>query len=453
LLSPSPCPGSIFIRDGEALPPVPAQPGKRVDCCVEACLHCRSSSASSGRRTSLGCSGQCCRRLRGLAGGLRRARGASLRARPLALTQATGTGAEVVRRRAPLLAENAVLRQQLLVLRRRVTRPGVTAADRALLVVLAGRVRAWRQALLLVRPATLLRWHRAGFRSCWRGQSRPGPGRPPLPAETIALIRRLATAHPRWGAERSRGERGKLGSRVAQRTSQTDRRGHRAPRPRGQTWATFLRNHAPDSWACDFLPVTDLPFRPLCACFVVELATRHVVHLGVTRQPTDVWVAQQRREATPAASARATRSATTTARSGRASRGWRRRAASRSCTRRTARRGRTPCASASWAACGASASTSCSCWASATSPVRSASTAPTSTGHDHTRASGKRCPRRYRRGPGAARGRYARCPSWAACTTRMSLPRRADGCISSQDSRRPSRCRLAPVDNIASCDL
>jgi len=166
----------------------------------------------------LGFSGRCCRRLRGIAGGLRRARGASLRARPLALTQATGTGAEVVRHRAQLLAENALLRQQLLVLRRRVRRPVVTAADRALLVVLAGRVRAWRQALLLVRPATLLRWHRAGFRSCWRWQSRPGPGRPPLPAETIALLRRLATANPRWGAERSRGARGKLGSRVAQRT-------------------------------------------------------------------------------------------------------------------------------------------------------------------------------------------------------------------------------------------
>ncbi len=247
----------------------------------------------------MGFSGQCCRRLRGLAGGLRRARGASLRARPLALTHATGTGADVVRSRAQLLAENALLRQQLLVPRRRVKRPVVTPTDRTLLVLLAGRVRAWRQALLLVRPETLLRWHRAGFRSFWRWQSRPGPGRPPLPAETIALLRRLATANPRWGAERSRGERGKLGIRVAQRLIQTYRRGHRAPRPRGQTWATFLRNHAPDSWACDFLPVTDLCFRPLFAFFVIALGSRRIVHVGVTRHPTDAWVAQQLREATP----------------------------------------------------------------------------------------------------------------------------------------------------------
>ncbi len=236
----------------------------------------------------MGFSGQCCRRLRGIAGGLRRALGASLRARPLALTHATGTGADVVRSRA-----------QLLVLRRSVKRPVVTAADRALLVLLAGRVRPWRQALLLVQPETLLRWHRAGFRSCWRWQSRPGPGRPPLPAETIALLRRLATAHPRWGAARSRGALGKLGIRVAQRPIQTYRRGHRAPRPRGQTWATFLRNHAPDSWACDFLPVTDLLFRPLHAFFVIAHGSRRVVHVGVTCHPTDAWVAQQLREATP----------------------------------------------------------------------------------------------------------------------------------------------------------
>jgi len=105
---PDRCPGSIFIRDGEDLPPVPAKPGKRVDFCVEDWLHCRSARASAGRRTSLGCIGQRCRRLLGIAGGLRRARGAYLRARPLALAHATGTGADVVRSRAQLLAENAL---------------------------------------------------------------------------------------------------------------------------------------------------------------------------------------------------------------------------------------------------------------------------------------------------------------------------------------------------------
>jgi hypothetical protein len=192
-----------------------------------------------------------------------------------------------------------LLRQQLLVLRRAAKRPAVTPADRALLVVLASRVRAWRRAVLIVRPETLLGWHRAGFRALWRWRSRPGPGRPPLGAETVTLIRQMAADNPLWGAERIRGELGKLGIRVAKRTIQGYVRGTRAPRPRGQAWATFLRNHAPDAWACDFLPVTDLLFRPLFAFFIIALDTRRVVHVGVTRHPTDAWVAQQLREATP----------------------------------------------------------------------------------------------------------------------------------------------------------
>ncbi len=217
----------------------------------------------------------------------------------LVRTHAAGTGADLRRGRAQLLAENALLRQQLLVLRRSAKRPAVMAADRALLVLLASRVRAWRQALLIVRPETLLGWHRAGFRALWRRKSRPGPGRPTLPAETVALIRRLAADNPLWGAERIRGELGKLGIRVAKRTIQTSLRGAHPPRPHGQTWTTFLRNHAPAIWACDFLPVTDLRFRPVYAFFVIALGSRRVVHVGVTRHPTDAWAAQQLREATP----------------------------------------------------------------------------------------------------------------------------------------------------------
>ncbi len=241
----------------------------------------------------------CRRRLRAIVARVRRGVRACLWAQPVVGAHAAGTGSDLLRGRAQLLAENALLRQQLLVLRRSVKRPGVTAADRVLLVLLAGRARAWRQSLLLVRPETLLRWHRAGFRVLWRHTSRPGPGRPPLPAETVALIRRMAADNPLWGAERIRGELGKLGITVAKRTVQTYLRGQRPPPPRGQTWATFLRNHAGEIWACDFLPVTDLLFRPLFAFFVVELATRRVVHVGATRHPTDTWVAQQLREATP----------------------------------------------------------------------------------------------------------------------------------------------------------
>lgn len=212
------------------------------------------------------------------------ASGTRLWARPAAAVHAAGTGTDLLRSRAQRLAANALLRQQLVVLRRSTKRPAMTTTDRALLVLLAGQVRAWRQALLIVRPETLLRWHRVGFRALWTRRSWPGPGRPPLPAETVALIRQMAAETPLWGAER---------------TIQTYRRGAYAPRPRGQAWATFLRNHTESNWACDFLQVTDLLFRPLFAFFVVDLASRRVVHMGAMRHPTDAWVAQHLREATP----------------------------------------------------------------------------------------------------------------------------------------------------------
>ena len=241
---------------------------------------------------------RCRQRLARIVGVIRQAFRSYVWVRPAA-AHAAGAGTDLLRSRAQLLAENALLRHQVIVLRRRVKRPAVTATDRALLVLLASRVRAWRHALLIVQPDTLLRWHRAGFRALWRRRSRPGPGRPPLAAETVALIRRMAGENPLWGAERIRGELQKLGVRVAKRTIQAYLPAPRAPRPRGQGWATFLRNHAPDIWACDFLPVIDLRFRPLYAFFVIALGSRRVVHVGVTRHPTDAWVAQQLREATP----------------------------------------------------------------------------------------------------------------------------------------------------------
>jgi putative transposase len=109
----------------------------------------------------------------------------------------------------------------------------------------------------------------------------------------------MAAANRLWGAERIRGELLKLDIRVAKSTIQKYLRQARPPRHSGQPWGTFLRNHAHDIWACDFLPVTDLLFRPLYAFFVIALGSRRVVHVGVTRHPTDAWVAQQLREASP----------------------------------------------------------------------------------------------------------------------------------------------------------
>src|SRR5215470_10089880 len=109
----------------------------------------------------------------------------------------------------------------------------------------------------------------------------------------------MARVNRLWGAERIRGEFLKLGIHVCKRTIQKYMRQVRRARPRGQTWSTFLHTHAQQIWACDFLPVNDLFFRSLFAFFIIELHSRRVIHVGVTRSPTDTWTAQQLREATP----------------------------------------------------------------------------------------------------------------------------------------------------------
>jgi putative transposase len=209
-----------------------------------------------------------------------------------------GTLTDLARSKSELVAENALLRQQLIILRRQVKRPACTKTDRMLLVLLAKMARNWKQALFIVQPETLLRWHRQGFKLYWKYKSRAPAAKPKISAETVALIKEMASNNRLWGAERIRGELLKLGIQVCKRTIQKYMRSVRTTRPGGQKWSTFLHTHAEQIWACDFLPVTDLFFRPLFAFFIIELHSRKVIHVGVTRYPTDAWTAQQLREAT-----------------------------------------------------------------------------------------------------------------------------------------------------------
>ncbi|MCJ7735957.1 MAG: integrase core domain-containing protein [Anaerolineae bacterium] len=206
------------------------------------------------------------------------------------LSDATGS-------RLDLIAENALLRQQLIVLRRQVKRPQLTPGDRVRLVLLARCTQFWQQALHIVQPDTLLRWHRDLFRRYWRRRSREKKRKSRIPLETIELIRQMAKDNLLWGAERIRGELLKLIIKVSKRTIQKYM--PKVRRPSGQTWATFLKNHASDVWACDFTVAHDLLFRALYIFVIIELETRRIVHAAVTRSPGDLWVAQQLREATP----------------------------------------------------------------------------------------------------------------------------------------------------------
>ncbi len=219
--------------------------------------------------------------------------------RPIAHGPVLGTITDLARSKPQLVAENLLLRQQLVVLKRSVKRPRLTWTDRALFVLLARRLATWKDALIIVKPETVLRWHRQGFQRFWKRKSRATSSQPKVPLETITLIKEMAANNRLWGAERIQGELLKLHIKVAKRTVQRYMRQVRPPRPSGQNWATFLRNHARDTWACDFLQLHDVLFRPLFAFLITELGSRRIVHVGVTRSPTDAWVTQQLREATP----------------------------------------------------------------------------------------------------------------------------------------------------------
>jgi transposase InsO family protein len=210
----------------------------------------------------------------------------------------SGVISDLTRSRFDLIVENALLRQQLIVLRRQVKRPQLTRGDRLRFVLLARCTRFWKQALHIVQPDTLLRWHRELFRFYWRLKSKRKQSKPKIPPETVDLIRKMAKENHLWGAERIRGELLKLGIRVCKRTVQKYLPKVRESPSSSQTWATLVKNHVADIWACDFTVVYDWLFRPWYILVMMELKTRRIVHSGVTNSPTDEWTAQQLREAT-----------------------------------------------------------------------------------------------------------------------------------------------------------
>jgi transposase InsO family protein len=197
-----------------------------------------------------------------------------------------------------LVAENAVLRHQLIVLRRRVKgRVRLANNDRWFLVVLYRWFPSILQVLTVIRPDTLIRWHRSGFRCYWRWKSRPVGGRPPVETGLRALIRRMSIENPLWGAPRIHGELLKLGFEVAQSSVakyMLKRRG-----PPSQGWRTFLHNHAPDIAAMDLFVVPTTGFDLLYAYIIVRLDRRELVWINVTANPTAEWVARQITEAFP----------------------------------------------------------------------------------------------------------------------------------------------------------
>jgi putative transposase len=203
---------------------------------------------------------------------------------------------------ASLAAETLFLRKQLALYQERHVKPQRATNATRLALVWLDRWFDWRQALTIGQPATFTRWHRQGFRLFWRWQSRAG--RPPIPADLQAFIRRMARDNLTWGEERIAHElRLKLGLRVSPRTVRKYMPQHvdRGPGKRGQAqrWRTFVRNHAQAIVACDFCVAITAPCHMLYVFVVIEHASRRLLHVNVTEHPTPEWTLQQRREAMP----------------------------------------------------------------------------------------------------------------------------------------------------------
>jgi hypothetical protein len=197
-----------------------------------------------------------------------------------------------------LEAENAALRHQLIILRRKVRgRVRLTNGDRLFFIQLYRWFPAVLKAITIVRPETLVRWHRAGFRRYWRWKSRSLGGRPQIDADLRALIRRVSVDNPLWGAPRIHGERLKLGFEVAQ--SSVAKYMVKRCEPPSQGWRTFLGNHALDIAAMDLFVAPTIGFDLLYVFVIIRLERRNLVRINVTPHPTAEWIARQVTEAFP----------------------------------------------------------------------------------------------------------------------------------------------------------
>jgi putative transposase len=202
------------------------------------------------------------------------------------------------RSRAALQLELLALRHQLQVLERsRRCRPRLSGADRLLWVWLSQVWQDWRAALVIVKPETVIAWHRRGFRLLWTWKSHRRMGRPTVPADVRTLIRTMSNANPLWGAPRIHGELLKLGIDICQAT--VAKYMVRRRQPPSQTWRTFLTNHRTQLTAADFFVVPTVTCRLLFVLVMLAHDRRRIVHVAVTAHPTAAWTSQRLREAFP----------------------------------------------------------------------------------------------------------------------------------------------------------
>ena len=200
--------------------------------------------------------------------------------------------------RRSLALENLALRQQLAVLQRSVKRLRLSNVDRGFWVLLRRFWTDWARVLIIVKPETVVRWHRSGFKRYWTWKSRRRrPGRPGVAPEVRELIRDMCRANPLWGAPRVHGELAKLGISISPAAVSKYMIHHR--RPPSQTWRSFLDNHVKDLVSVDFFTLPTATFRVLFVFIVLRHDRRRILHFNVTEHPPAEWSAQQIVDAFP----------------------------------------------------------------------------------------------------------------------------------------------------------
>jgi len=197
---------------------------------------------------------------------------------------------------AQLHLEVLFLRKQLEIVARSSPRLRVSPSDRFFIGILTDLYDSWKDALLIVQPDTVIRWHRESFRVFWKWKSRSVAGRPKIPQEQIDLIKQMAADNPLWGAPRIHGELLKLGVDISETTVQRYMP-KKAPRTTKQRWKTFLKNHSSQIVSVDFLVVPTITFRLLYVLIFLSHDRRRIIHFNVTAHPTAHWSAQQLRNA------------------------------------------------------------------------------------------------------------------------------------------------------------
>ncbi|NLA41733.1 MAG: transposase family protein [Smithella sp.] len=197
--------------------------------------------------------------------------------------------------RKQILLENALLRLQLVIYQRSVKRPKIQPRDRILLVWLSSIFSGWKKALVVVRPETVVGWHRQGFRLYWKWKSRRA-GRPCIDWPLIKLIRRMRKENPTWSAQRIQGELAKLGLTVSDNTVLKYLGKPKPDADKRQRWRTFLKNHAKHTVGIDFLVVRTIFFKAIYVFVAISHDRRKILHWAVTDRPHSEWAIQQLRQ-------------------------------------------------------------------------------------------------------------------------------------------------------------